>query len=1068
MSLKDYILASPAFSGSRPPVWGRFDAEWYRTRYARLLREEKLLQSNGSVLDLSNESLEKHWLEQGASQGLSPNRFFDEEWYLRQNPDVRDGISYGVFSCGFLHYCESGFRSRSPHWLFSETDYFTRNTDLSLPVLISQGFCNGYDHYLTDGEQEQRQAHAFFKTSVFRMASLTRGLSYDFGKGDFRQFLMSSEAGLCRSSWYFDPEWYLATYPEVESAIQEGIFLNALHHYLTNADPSAYNPNQWFSEAHYAHLYPDVAQIVAGGGFRNGYDHFVRYGAREMRTPQIDVDLRTFSEQPGIQRKLREGQFRDVFALWVQSQGNIAVNQVIPDASAEQYRNLDLQRAGTLIPSIVRSPLDFRLIRPPEISVVIPVTNQFLETLSTLAALHANGAGALDIIIVDSGSSDETTQIERLVRGIRVVRPASRTTTTDQVGHGVELARAGIVLLMEPGTQPFPNTLRVALRAFDSPNVWAVGGQSLGLDGRVLEAGTIVWRDASTLRFGTGQRANESEIGFCRQVDAISVGMLFCRREKLIECGGIDQFCIGSEARLLSLCLALRQAGGKIVYDPSILDRTRPPTPFPEEFLKRNQTWLKRRFSAMLSRCPMTGTSLFRARFASGVPTVLVLCETLPHRFLGSPHLRTQELILSLSRKGYHVTVFPLDVGLTDPVTVALDFPSNVEIMNESDISELPEFLNDRAGSFDFVWVTGGNTLHRTGAILRAHAAVLPRLNMVLDLDGTAAAESYLRRRIGLHDDREQMLDDLDRELTDAWMCQALVCSHAEEAENLRALGYSNVLELTHAPRSIPATVPGFHDRAGILFALPCEASGSAAHDGLDWFVHQVLHELSNRLPPDATVLFAGHRGRDIDLTPYTRAPGIEPLPDSVDMNALYRSRRIMIDPSRVMGAPAQEILEAAAAGLPAVLTDTTMHQLGWTAEAENCVAGGYCNPVLFAEAIIRLYNNEDLWNHVSHNARKFVANLSETGVADRQLDDILALASGQVPVAVPAHLPRMIRQDKPLVPVAPAPIRLQPRKTTDEQPTPATPEPYEPQEDTSAPTTLAPRLGISLPLSEL
>ncbi|KXV73331.1 hypothetical protein AD936_03875, partial [Gluconobacter japonicus] len=158
MSLKDYILASPAFSGSRPPVWGRFDAEWYRTRYARLLREEQLLKSDGSVLDLSNESMEHHWLERGASQGLSPNRFFDEEWYLRQNPDVRDGISYGVFSCGFLHYCESGFRSRSPHWLFSETEYFTRNTDLSLPVLISQGFSNGYDHYLTDGEQEQRQA----------------------------------------------------------------------------------------------------------------------------------------------------------------------------------------------------------------------------------------------------------------------------------------------------------------------------------------------------------------------------------------------------------------------------------------------------------------------------------------------------------------------------------------------------------------------------------------------------------------------------------------------------------------------------------------------------------------------------------------------------------------------------------------------------------------------------------------------------------------------------------------------------------------------------------------------
>lgn len=1068
MSLKDYILASPAFSGSRPPVWGRFDAEWYRTRYARLLREEQLLKSDGSVLDLSNESMEHHWLERGASQGLSPNRFFDEEWYLRQNPDVRDGISYGVFSCGFLHYCESGFRSRSPHWLFSETEYFTRNTDLSLPVLISQGFSNGYDHYLTDGEQEQRQAHAFFKSSVFRMASLTRGISYDIGKGDFRQFLMSSEAGLCRSSWYFDPEWYLAAYPDVENAIKDGVFLNALHHYLTNTTPRAYNPNQWFSESHYAHLYPDVAQIVTDGGFRNGYDHFVRYGAREMRTPQVDVDLKSFSEEPGIQRKLREGQFEDVFALWVQSQGKIAVTQDIPDASAEQYRNLDLQRAGTLIPSIVRSPLDFRLIRAPEISVVIPVTNQFLEALSTLSALHANGAGAIDIIIVDTGSSDETTQIERLVRGIRVLRPTARTTTPEQIRHAVQLARADIVLLMEPGTQPFPNTLSAALRAFDSPDVWAVGGQSLGLDGRVLEAGTIVWRDASTLRFGTGQRANEPEIGFCRQVDAISVGMFFCRRDKLAACGGIDQVCIGSETRLLSLCLALRQAGGKIVYDPSVLDRTRPPTALPEEFLRRNQTWLRRRFSAILSRYPMVGTSVFRARFASGVPTVLVLCSTLPHRFLGSPHLRTQELILALSRKGYHVTVFPLEGGVTDPVTVALDFPSNVEIMNESDISELPEFLNDRAASFDVLWVTGANTLHRTGAILRSHSAILPKLNMILDLDGTAAEENYLRRRVGAHDDREQMLDDLDRELADAWMCQALACSHAEEAENLRALGYGNVLELNYAPRVIPTTVPGFHDRTGILFALPCATSGCAAHDGLDWFVHQVLHELSGRLPSDATILFAGHRGSDIDLTPYTRAVGIEPLPDSVDMNALYRSRRIMIDPSRVMSAPSQEILDAAAAGLPSVLTETTMQQLGWSEESGECVAGGFCNAALFADAVIQLYQDEDLWNRVSQNARHFVASLSESEAFDQQVKDILNLASGQAPILLPAQAPRLIRQDRPNGPIAPAPIRLSPRKAEEPLPEIEASRLSEAQEEAPAPRTLTPRVGISIPLSEL
>ena len=1066
MSLKDYILASPAFSGSRPPVWGRFDAEWYRTRYAHVLREEKLLSDDGLPLNLSNEAMETHWLEKGASRGLSPNRFFDEEWYLRQNPDVRDGISYGVFSCGFLHYCESGFRSRSPHWLFSETDYFSRNPDVSLPVLISQGFSNGYDHYLTDGEHEHRQAHPFFETSVFRMASLSRGLSYDYGKGDFRQFLMSSEAGLCRSSWYFDPEWYLATYPDVAKAVEQGLFLNALHHYLTNSNPVAYSPNQWFSEAHYAQLYPDVAAIVADGGFRNGYEHFIRFGAREMRVPQTGVDLQAFAHHPGVQRKLRERHFRDIFALWVQSRSTLGVEEDIPDATAEQYQNLDLRRAETLIPSIVRAPLDFRLIRPAEVSVIIPVANQFLDTLSSLAALHANGAGTLDVIIVDAGSTDETAQIERFVKGIRVLRPSFRASSSEQVNLGLEAARAPIVLLMEPGTQPFPGTIRAALQAFKAPDIWAVGGQSLGLDGRVLEAGTVVWRDASTLRFGAGAKANEPTIGFCRQVDAISAGMLFCRRQKLAECGSIDQNCIGSEARLLSLCLALRQHGGKIVYDPSILDRTRPPTALPADFLTRNQNWLRRRFSSLLSRHPMQGSSLFKARFASGVPTVLFLCDRLPHRSLGSPHLRRQDLVLALSQKGHHVTVFPIDGDVTDTITTALDFPADIEIMNDSDITELSDFLRDRSGSFDMIWVSGSSALRRTATVLRAHAATLPELNIVLDLDGTGAEETYLRKRVGAVDDREQMLDDLDQELADAWMCQVLVTSHEAEADSLRQLGYGNVRQLDQLPVTPLASTPGFSERSGILFALPVLDAGNAVHDGLNWFMLDVIQKLEGRLPPDATVLIAGQIGDEVDLTPYTRASLVEPLPSLVNMSALYRSRRILVDPSRVMSASAKEILEAAAAGLPAVLTETTRAQLNWD-DGKDCLSGGFCDPDRFADAIVRLYQDQALWNEISNQSRHTVSETSKAIRFDQQLNAILALASGQDALPAQTHPPRMIRQNKPAGPIAPAPIRLQPRKISD-TPTPAPIPDDEDHGDVASAKTLAPRVGISLPLSEL
>lgn len=48
----------------------------------------------------------------------------------------------------------------------------------------------------------------------------------------------------------------------------------------------------------------------------------------------------------------------------------------------------------------------------PDITVILPVSNQFLEALATLAALHANSERNLQIILVDAGSTDETAQID--------------------------------------------------------------------------------------------------------------------------------------------------------------------------------------------------------------------------------------------------------------------------------------------------------------------------------------------------------------------------------------------------------------------------------------------------------------------------------------------------------------------------------------------------------------------------------------------------------------------------------------------------------------------------------
>ncbi|QDH25576.1 glycosyltransferase [Neokomagataea tanensis] len=785
-----------------------------------------------------------------------------------------------------------------------------------------------------------------------------------------------------------------------------------------------------------------------------------------MRVPKDGVDLVAFSHEPGVQRRMRMSGARDIFALWIQSQDAPSVAPVTSSATAQQYQHLGLRRPETLIPSIVRSPLTFKPGPKPSLSAVISACNQFREVLSTLTALHANTNGAIEVILVDGGSIDETANIHRLVHGITVLKRPPSETAFQRLHHGVALSSAPVIILAPPGSELFPAALKGMAPLFRSPDVWVAGGQSLGYDASILEAGTIIWRDGSFLPYGRGLRANEPTVAFRRYVDAITVGPLLCRRSKFLEHAQADAPIVGYNAHILSMCLAMRQAGGRIIYDPAFLSRNPAPQSITTEFANRNRTWLRRRYAPLLSRSPIAGKSPERARLASGTPTVLFICDRIPRPELGTPYLRYFDTISALNASGHHVVLYPLFGDVPDLVARALNFPPEVEIMEDMDLSELGSFIASRAGSFDYIWINRSPVLHRVSHILIEHAQALPELGFIFDLNGSGAAESYMRRRVGAVDDRSAKLDDLEREVDATWHCQTLVASTPEEAEDLRQLGYGNIVVLpNHAPPT-PQTYPDFHNRSGLLFLLPIHSTGDAVHDGLNWFMHDVLPILDRALPKEATILLAGHRGEMVDLTEYTRLSRVEGLPDLADRSALLRSRRLLIDPTRVSSIASHEVLDAAANGLPAVLTEPVLQQMQWQDGVEAC-SGGFCDPQRFADGVIALYQNEELWTAYAKRAFQAVHTPTVHEQYAAKISEIMEMASGRGPIPIPAMPPRLISKSSQSVIFKPAPLRLQPNQTASTSAPESTSHDHDDEredDETSLEGAFAPRLGISIP----
>jgi len=84
--------------------------------------------------------------------------YYDEEFYLTNNPDVVRVISNGLYQNGFDHLIRTGlFQGRNPSPLYNEAVYLTENPEVAAAVARGE-IRSGFEHFLNFGFYEGRNA----------------------------------------------------------------------------------------------------------------------------------------------------------------------------------------------------------------------------------------------------------------------------------------------------------------------------------------------------------------------------------------------------------------------------------------------------------------------------------------------------------------------------------------------------------------------------------------------------------------------------------------------------------------------------------------------------------------------------------------------------------------------------------------------------------------------------------------------------------------------------------------------------------------------------------------------
>lgn len=638
-------------------------------------------------------------------------------------------------------------------------------------------------------------------------------------------------------------------------------------------------------------------------------------------------------------------------------------------------------------PRTPQLPLALPRSDEPHASIVIPVYDAFDHTLACLDAIREQaGERPFEVIVSDDGSVDATRELESVVAGVRVVRSPSNRGFIDACNRGAAASRGEFLVFLNNDTLVSERWLEQLLAPFEDPEVGLVGAQLVYPDGRLQEAGGIVFSDGSAWNHGRGDDPAHPKYAFRSDADYCSGACLAIRRELFLGLGGFDTRYAPMYYEDVDLAFAVRAAGRRVVYQPAAKivhaeggTAGSDPGRGAKRYQARNREILVEKWAEALAAQPDPRTSPDAARHWRAGSRVLVIDSYTPRPDRDAGSLRMLNILRILRGLGCRVSFLPENRAHDGDYTRALQ-AAGVEALYHPYLPSPAAHLEADGSRYDVVIIS---RIDVALEVLDAVEANCPRARRVFD----TVDLHFLReaRRVRLSDARPSAEAERlkARELAVARRCHlTLVVSPAEkdlivrEAPDLTV----EVLSLIHTPE--PTQTP-FARRSGILFIANFQHPPNC--DALEHYLREIHPAVRRRLPDAALTVIGSHVPKRLEQL---ASEGVHFVGHVPDIRPAFAGARLSIAPLRYGAGIKGKICTSLGFGVPVVTTTVGVEGMQLEHDDHVLVAD---QPEAFAEAVAALHTDEVLWERLAANGLRSVSSQFSVEHAARTLAAIIA-----------------------------------------------------------------------------